>query len=71
MSETLLPCPFCGSQAKDFYIYDGYDGTDIFSVECGNKRCWVTLVAKGRTRKKAAKAWNKRVPIRNKPGEKK
>jgi Lar family restriction alleviation protein len=60
--NKLLPCPFCGEEAKLREYFDGYTNILTYSVECTG---YETCGARSRERKFGAKrtatvAWNRR-----------
>lgn len=60
MSNTLLPCPFCGGESllRDRYI-NGVANTKHYIREC--RHCKATFANWYRSIKKANEAWNRRV----------
>jgi Lar family restriction alleviation protein len=60
MSNTLLPCPFCGGEAlmRERYI-NGIANTKHYRREC--RHCKATFAHWYRSMKKADEAWNRRV----------
>lgn len=59
MSDKLLPCPFCGGEAKALTRSDGYEFTEY--VMCGNCEAesgWF------KTKDEAITAWNTRIPVK-------
>ena len=60
MSNTLLPCPFCGGEAlmRERYI-NGVANTKHYIREC--RHCKATFAHWFRSIKKANEAWNRRV----------
>ena len=63
MSNTLLPCPFCGGEAlmRERYI-NGVANTKHYIRECHH--CKATFAHWFRSMKKADAAWNRRVDAR-------
>lgn len=63
MSNTLLPCPFCGGESllRDRYI-NGVANTKHYIREC--RHCKATFAHWFRSIKKANEAWNRRVDAR-------
>lgn len=63
---SLLDCPFCGKAAA-FEEVESRVGLGFFlwSVGCSDEDCigWMVM-AKYNTRREAAEAWNKRMPVR-------
>jgi len=57
MSNTLLPCPFCGCKAI-LCSTGNHFATEKFFVSCGV--CGVETPRIARTRKEAVAAWNHR-----------
>lgn len=57
----LKPCPFCGSDPKRLYIYDGKEYIACMNPDCNVSPVTVAYRAKGA----AAREWNKR---RGEPG---
>ena len=69
MNNTLLPCPFCGGEAKIKSRYIGYGSVglgahDWYSVEC--KECRAKGYEYG-MEPEAIAAWNRRAQPENKP----
>ena len=64
MSNTLLPCPFCGGESllRDRYI-NGVANTKHYIREC--RHCKATFANWYRSIKKANEAWNRRADARN------
>lgn len=62
MSDKLLPCPFCGGEAKFTYITKVY--TDYPSIRCSNDECFAgKLYILFNTEVEAITAWNTRKPM--------
>ncbi len=64
MSNTLLPCPFCGGEAIPCSTGNHF-ATEKFFVSCGV--CGVETPRIARTRKEAIAAWNHRTQPENEP----
>jgi Lar family restriction alleviation protein len=62
MSETLLPCPFCGGEAlmRERYI-NGIANRKHYRREC--RHCKATFAHWFRSIKKANEAWNRRANL--------
>lgn len=62
MSNTLLPCPFCGGESllRDRYI-NGVANTKHYIREC--RHCKATFAHWFRSIKKANEAWNRRADL--------
>jgi Lar family restriction alleviation protein len=62
MSNTLLPCPFCGGEAlmRERYI-NGVANTKHYIREC--RHCKATFAHWFRSIKRANKAWNRRANL--------
>lgn len=58
MSETLLPCPFCGEDAGE--VYRPEENPEKWSVYCDlcNSGVWMRYESK----EEAVAAWNRRTP---------
>ena len=62
--ENLLPCPFCGGEAKhvDLGVQGKFEDWDIACVNCG-----ITMITPSKeegcltTKDEASKAWNRRI----------
>lgn len=59
MSEIkLLPCPFCGGEAKTYFL------NGLWIAECNSNKCIGAKISCGyRKEEDATKAWNTRKPI--------
>lgn len=58
MNKTLLPCPFCGSEAEL------YGEEDMVWAICTNNKCYMAYpVAKFDEPEDAMEAWNKRTIV--------
>ena len=76
MSTELLPCPFCGSEAKATYIGNDRTKSRKIEVKCQNKMCRITQVT-GAIRygfdwldDVSCAAWNRRFVCLDKNGKK-
>ena len=67
MADSLLPCPFCGSDAELTFIGNDYAKSRKVEIKCSG--CRITLVNAGiRTGSRelavySIESWNKRVTI--------
>lgn len=57
MTEKLLPCPFCGSEAEVEEQVDDYD-TNWQSITCSNRKCFVREAYA-----QSISDWNTRAPL--------
>lgn len=61
-ASRLLPCPFCGDEARVFYV--DRRGTDFYGVECINENCPIGAITdvdcRRTSRDEAISAWNNR-----------
>jgi hypothetical protein len=57
-SAPLLECPFCGDKAR-LIEYHG-SGSDRWSAECRNTRCFVQPVTQRDTKHRVVAMWNSR-----------
>ena len=58
-SATLLPCPFCGGEAKMCHVTQIWEPKDSYWVKCGDCH---TSGKHHRTETEAITAWNTRAP---------
>lgn len=62
MSDELMPCPFCGGEARILEDTTGdYLWPDRFVVECSNEHCMASSMWS--TRERVVFAWNRRAPV--------
>ena len=57
----LLPCPFCGGEARMFEKADGL-GSSFYEAQCWDNDCGANVTCRSTCMDEGIKAWNTRTP---------